>query len=765
MNLSPQSSSLKFKTTYLFIIIFLTTIVYFNSLKGSFQYDDRNLLTKDWIANLDSYAKNVNLRSFQNRPILLWTFAINNYLDSQNTYGFHLINLILHTCVTILIFFISIRLKYLIPVSNTFIKKDTLNLIKNKKSNTLLFSFVVAIIFALHPLNTDSVTYISSRSSILAVFFYLLTIYLFTEVMIPNQAINQRILLSLLLVPGIYLAIASKLIAVTLPIILIIWFIFIKENRYPTKINKYLSTSKLLLFLCVGGVILLVSDKFLHILYSPKDQGLELFGRIPYFLIQIKVVIFYYLKQFLLPFNLNVDTGFSFTQILSDWTISFSLVLILGIIFIIIRWGNSWIKLGSIWFFISLAPTSTIIPLNDLAVEHRLYLPMSLGLCLITGWFISQLKKSYKLNVLIFIILISSVLVIKRNQVWISEIKLWSDSALKNPNSSRVHNNLGKAYFEKGQLGRARIHFEKSVSIIPEYVRTQFNIKNKNLLSKEKNIRNKTLPKTKPSNSNINLFKADFAEPHFNLASVYLDLGKLEDAETEYKSALYLKPDYYAAELGLGSVKNMKQDYDLAIQHFIKSIEIMKKTTGQPDYLIARLNLGEVYGKTQRYNDAIAEFDKVIKADPSMFLAHFNLGTAYMLMGANDKAEHAFKECLSINPNHEPALFNLSQVYQNQDQWGKSNSILIKFLKIKGPNSSAYSAMAWNTLMLGKLEEASKLYEQVLGFESKNREALINLAKINYNLGKLSMSESYIKRALKLGLHESQSIELEKLLK
>jgi tetratricopeptide (TPR) repeat protein len=416
-------------------------------------------------------------------------------------------------------------------------------------------------------------------------------------------------------------------------------------------------------------------------------------------------------------------------------------VLILGIFLIIIRWGNAWIKLGSIWFFISLAPTSTIVPLNDLAVEHRLYLPMSLGLCLISGWFISQLKNSYKLQVLIFIIFITSVLVIKRNQIWVSEITLWSDSVLKNPNSSRVHNNLGKAYFEEGQLNKARIHFEKSVSNIPEYVRTQFNIKNKNL------------------------FKADFAEPHFNLASVYLDLGKLEDAETEYKSALHLKPDYYAAELGLGSVKNMKQDYDHAIQHFKNSIVMMKKITGQYDYPIARLNLGEVYGKTQRYNDAIVEFNKAIKADSSMFLAHYNLGTAYMLLGSNKKAENAFKECLSLNPNHEPALFNLARVYQNRELWGKSNSILMKFLKIKGPNASVYSAMGWNTLMSGELEESSKLYEKVLSFESKNREALINLAKINYSLGKLSISESYIKRALKLDLLESESVELKKLLK
>jgi tetratricopeptide (TPR) repeat protein len=191
----------------------------------------------------------------------------------------------------------------------------------------------------------------------------------------------------------------------------------------------------------------------------------------------------------------------------------------------------------------------------------------------------------------------------------------------------------------------------------------------------------------------------------------------------------------------------------------------MKKITGQSDYPIARLNLGEVYGKTQRYNDAIVELNKAIKADPSMFLAHFNLGTAYMLIGSNEKAEYAFKECLSLNPNHEPALFNLARVYQNRELWEKSNSILMKFLKIKNPNSSVYSVMAWNTLMSGKLEEAGKLYEKVLSIESKNLEALINLAKINYSLGKISISKSYIKRALKLDLLQSQSNELKKLLK
>ena len=215
----------------------------------------------------------------------------------------------------------------------------------------------------------------------------------------------------------------------------------------------------------------------------------------------------------------------------------------------------------------------------------------------------------------------------------------------------------------------------------------------------------------------------------------------------------------------MGSVKNLKGQYDLAIGHFLNSIALMRKATGQPDYALARLNLGEIYGKTQRYNKAIVELDRAIRANPSMFLAHFNLGTAHMLTGSDDKAELAFKNCLNLNPNHEPALFNLALVYQNKKLWANSNDIFRKFIKIKGPNASVYSEMAWNNLMSGNIEQAGTLYEKVLSFESNHQTALINLARINYRLGKNKISRSYLDRALKLDLPQSQVNELGALLK
>ena len=297
------------------------------------------------------------------------------------------------------------------------------------------------------------------------------------------------------------------------------------------------------------------------------------------------------------------------------------------------------------------------------------------------------------------------------------------------------------------------------MSSIPDYIKNQFNIKNPKNYLERKSIRDKTF-----RDNNISL-RLDFAEPHYNLANIYLDLEQLERAELEYRAALKLKPNYYSAELGLGSVKNKKKEYNLAINHFLNSITLMKQTTGKSDYPLARLNLGEIYGKKKNYDKAILELKLALKMDPSMYLAHYNLGTAYMLKGFYDNAEISFKACLKIRPNHEPALFNLGRVYQKKKQWITSNKVFNEFLKIKGPNPNIYSEIAWNNLMEENIDRAISLYEKVLSYKQNHKAALINLAKIYFRLEKYKKSKIYIERALKQSLPQGQLDDLNKLLK
>ena len=201
MNFFAERHSLQSKIACLLVLIILPTIVYFNSLQGAFQFDDRNLLNKEWIADLNSFNESVSIKSYQNRPILLWTFAINNHLDNKHTFGFHLVNLTFHILVTVLIFIILVRIKNLIPKKYISDKKENTKLVNRQPNNVLFLPFITALIFTLHPINTDSVAYISSRSSLLATFFYLLTIYCFTETLLPSKTVKYRIILGLLTIP------------------------------------------------------------------------------------------------------------------------------------------------------------------------------------------------------------------------------------------------------------------------------------------------------------------------------------------------------------------------------------------------------------------------------------------------------------------------------------------------------------------------------------------------------------------------------------
>jgi len=98
-------------------------------------------------------------------------------------------------------------------------------------------------------------------------------------------------------------------------------------------------------------------------------------------------------------------------------------------------------------------------------------------------------------------------------------------------------------------------------------------------------------------------------------------------------------------------------------------------------------------------------------------------------------------------------------------KWINSNEVFKKFIEIKGPNLSVFLQIAWNNLMSGNMGEANTLYEKVLSYEPNHIAALINLGKINYRLGKYKISQSYIKRALKQDLSQTQSDDLKKLLK
>lgn len=498
-------------------------------------------------------------------------------------------------------------------------------------------------------------------------------------------------------------------------------------------------------------------------IYIPSDQGFELFGRIPYLLVQLKVIVFYYIKLFLFPFNLNVDNGFPFSSPATDPYIIFSGLIILAIVLAVLKWKNVWIIAGTIWFFVTLAPTSSFIPLNDLAVEHRMYLPVSLGLSLVAGVGLKMLPAIWRLRMLIMLLTAFSITTVTRNADWTSEEILWKDSAMKNPYSPRPHNNLGKIYYEKGNLALAAHHLEKSVASIPRFIDAQYNIRNAEKFIQRREIMTgqKFDEKNLPSAS-IGLL-AELVEPHYNLASIYLDQGRLDDAESEYLKTLALRPNHFSSRIGLSSVYNQKGLYNKAIA----SLELAVKenlSKSDSEIALARSNLGELYGKTGKIENAIKEWESALNIDPSLLPAHFNLGTAYMMTGKMELAIKSFNQCLKLNSRYEPALFNLAKVYQKQGNWNESTREFNNFLAVTGPVAPAFAQIGFNFNQQADWDNAKEFLEKSLSLQPNNINARISLAETFSNLGQIKKAQEQLQTALEMNPNPVQNEAINKMM-
>ncbi|MEC7640869.1 MAG: tetratricopeptide repeat protein [Nitrospinota bacterium] len=563
-----------------------------------------------------------------------------------------------------------------------------------------------SLLFALHPLATESVSYISSRSTLLATFFYLSSLYvfirIFTVAATPHRWVRQSILAAII---GcmFYLTLTSKLTAATLPFLLCVWFLFIiSPARFPSLHTKLLSGGALLFY-----ALILIALLKIVLELAPLDHGNTLFGKYGYFMMQLQIIVFYYLKMFFLPINQNMDIGFPFSEHLMNFDFIFAVVILLSILGWVLFKGNPWLKTGTIWFFLTLAPTSSFFPLNDLAVEHRLYLPMSLGLCVIVGQSLAALSSRRRLRVLLILIVVEGLLTTARNPIWIDDMTLWQDSVSKNPHSPRPSNNLGKAYYYKDEKEHALQYFRKSISQTPS-----------------------------------------FSEARFNLANTYMDLKRLKAAEKEYQTVIALDREHFKAYLGLGSIYNQMGRYDDAIEKYNQANEVWK--LHRPgDYGLAKLNLGEIYGNLGNFEKAIQESSLALISSPTLHKAHFNIGNAYQKLGDLEKAERSFLNCLGINSQFEKAQFNLAHLYQAEKEWYKSSSWFERYLQTKGPDAKAYFGIAWNYQQSEQWEQARKFYEKSIAIQPDYVNATINLANLHIKFKQFDKALVLLGNALK----------------
>ncbi len=431
-------------TASLIVALSAAFAVYWPAVHGPFLFDDANLtftLPNAYEVPLGDWLN-------QTRPLLMFTYWL-NYQQSgaQATFGYHAVNVLLHFFNAILAFL----------VLRKFLSWAVVD-----ERRARILSFFAAGLFLLHPLQTESVSYIASRSETLSVLFVLaaLAVFLYR----PAAAVSiPRILALLALFAAAGL---SKEHTFVLPALFILTDYYWRFAFSPSVIWR---NWKLYVPIAAGAAFALAY--ILRILRANPSAGFQMQGLTwyQYFFTQCRV-IWHYLFLFVVPIGQNLDPDIKISHSVTAQGAIFGLagLLIVSALAWIYRRKFPIASYGWFAFLILLAPTSSFAPLRDPMAEHRLYLPF-IGLLLITVEFLRHWKAPTKLFIgsLALVLVVAGAIAHQRNALWGNAIDIWKDAVLKSPRKLRPRFHLALAYIQAGSCSLAADEFQQAAALQP----------------------------------------------------------------------------------------------------------------------------------------------------------------------------------------------------------------------------------------------------------------------------------------------------------
>ena len=603
----------------LFILIFL---VYSNSFDAFWHLDDyQNILTNPRIQihdlSLDSLKASVYGPAHGHiwRPVAFLSFAVNWYFGGSNVLGYHLVNTIIHLTTAIFLYLVISRLL-------------TLPALKGKYADSFHFIALLATaLWAIHPIQTQAVTYIVQRMTLLSGLFYIICIYCYIGIR-TAIGVKQKVWLAFSFLASLLLGLGSKenmlLLPLSLVLIELIFFFNPACNRIAWN-KKTIAIIAGALLTAVTALWLLnidfgsVFDGYRNRFYTPGQRLLT----------EFRILIFY-LTQLLYPipsrFSIEHDFEIS-TSLLTPWTTLPAVIMVIGLlaIGILLRRRNPFFSFAILFFFLNHALESTIIPL-ELVFEHRNYLPsvfMFVPLAVILWNAIESYRRRshwmYKFlagfGVLLLVGLGAGTYV--RNYVWASEWSLWMDARKKAPAMSRPVLNLAWSHYEiNGHLGLALRMYNSALKLKMHRKDTRSTIYN-------------------------------------NMADVFYRTGNYQMAEDYWRKALASAPSVlkYRYRLALALAGQKKWDSALA-----EIDALIKKYPDNIRYLNLR---GNILLYQQKSGPALAAFRKCIRLNARDPLVLSNAGIAHLALGSKIQAGYMFRAAAALEPDNNQRLLRL----------------------------------------------------------------------------------------------------------
>lgn len=577
------------------LILFIATIPYLNTFNSPFVFDDiRNIAENHWLKitsisfeNLFQAATN---SPSKNRPLPNISFALNYYFGGLNVWGYHLVNLIVHLSASVTLFFLM-RFTLTTPQIATKCKRP---------QEIALFA---ALLWAVHPLQTNAVTYLVQRMTSMAALFYLLSLFFFIKGYVSEENQKNKYIYYTSAFISAIMAFLCKENTAILPFVLFAYFLFfLKPNDQRLDYKKYIVPISSALVVLLLALVYIGGNPLTHILGGYEGRTFTLTER----LLTESRIIFHYITLIILPLPSRLNLTYNYPISSSIFSPPQTLLAIAGIVLLVyaIKYfynRDRFTSFAIFWFLVNLAIESTVIPL-ELIYEHRLYLPSTFVILSIVSWVYRIPANNVKLirGIMIFTIILLSFFTWQRNTVWKSETSMWADVVKKSPFLSRGYNNLGKALNLEKEYIKAEKALLKSIELDPNDVGAYINLAR----TYEKTGRLRESYTTFQKALTKNKKHGDDAKIYYNMGIIHLKQKNTPQAIELLSKAFQANPYTVDITHNLGVAYGMMGLHQKAEQFFLKSIEL------DPDNGHIFLQLAVSYEYQERYQEAINILEK-----------------------------------------------------------------------------------------------------------------------------------------------------------
>ena len=604
--------------------------VWANSFRGPFVFDDFPAIVEN--ATIRTLALPVALapphsgQPANGRPLVNFSFALNWAVGGADVCGYHVINLAIHLAAGLALFGVVRRTLRSQRLAARFAADAT------------LFAFAVAVLWVLHPLQTESVTYIAQRAESLAGLCLLLTLY--ASIRGPESPTPVR--WHALAIATCLLGMATKEIMYAAPLLVLLHdrTFFAGTFREGLRRRRWFYAGLAATWLLLGWLMLETGNR-------GATAGFGL-GITPwhYLLTQCGALI-HYVRLAFWPAPLVLDYGIATTNSLADvWPQAALLLALFGATLIALVRCPHWGFLGA-WFFLLLAPTSSVVPLvSQTVAEHRMYLPLAAIItAVVVGMWHLLGRRSMVLIVAIAIAF--GALTVRRNIDYHSGISIWQDNIAKRPDSPRPYGELASELSNAGRIPEALTAYETALRLLPNYhkVRNNYAV---------------ALAAAGRLDEAAAQFKfvlskfPTFADASYGLGNVRHEQGRNAEALACYEAAIRLRPDFALAHNNAANILANFGRTDEALAHYAAAVR------ADPNLPDAEYNWANTLVHVARFADALHHYEAALRLAPGLVLAHENLGIALFNLGRYDDAVRELEIAQSLAPDSESIRANLA---------------------------------------------------------------------------------------------------------